>query len=239
MAKTVGFSRNLTLTWLNKAAELFRDNLSEAEYKNQLTDFLSYEIKSPTNFRKTREILMHIWFYQEDDQIHRMREQASQLMDEYPDYAMALHWGMLLLVYPVFHDLCHIIGRMAEFSDTITSRQLKQKLYDEWGERTTLFHSTDKIVATMKDLTAITAEKPGNYKIATYEVKNEQIVVFMVKAAMMSDGNSFFKLSDLSSLNVLYPFRYEIKREFCSSDNQFSLSNFGGEWAVSVSKRPA
>ena len=239
MAKTVGFSRNLTLTWLNKAAELFRENLSEAEYKNQLTDYLSYEIKSPTNLRKTREILMHIWFYQEDEKISRMREQASQLMAKYPDYAMALHWGMLLLVYPVFRDLCHIIGRMAEFSDTITSRQLKQKLYDEWGERTTLFHSTDKIVATMKDLTAITAEKPGNYKITTHEVKNEQIVVFMVKAAMMSDGNNFFKLNDLNALEVLYPFRYEIKRESCSIDNQFSVNNFGGEWTVSLSERLA
>ena len=236
MAKAIGFSRNLTLAWLNKAAELFRENLPEAEYKNQLTDYLSYEIKSPTNLRKTREILMHIWFYQEDDGINHMREQASQLMAKSPDYAMTLHWGMLLLVYPVFRDLCHIIGRMAEFSDIITSRQLKQKLYDEWGERTTLFHSTDKIVATMKDLAAITAEKPGNYRITPHEVKNEQIVVFMVKAAMMSDGNSYYKISDLGAMEVLYPFQYEITRDACSIDPRFSLSNLGGEWTVSVSK---
>lgn len=239
MAKAVGFSRNLTLTWLNKAAELFRENLSEVEFKNQLTDYLSYEIKSPTNLRKTREILMHIWFYQEDDRINHMREQAVQLINKYPDYDMAIHWGMLLLVYPVFRDLCHIMGRMAEFSDTITSRQLKQKLYDEWGERTTLFHSTDKIVATMKDLTAITAEKPGNYKITKHEVKNEQIVIFMVKAAMMSDGNSYYNISDLGALEVLYPFQYEITRDTCSIDTHFSLSNLGGEWTVSVTQRPA
>lgn len=239
MARAIGFSRNLTLIWLNKAAELFRNNLSEAEYKNHLTDYLSYEIKSPINIRKTREILMHIWFYREDDQINHMREQAAQLINKYPDYDMAIHWGMLLLVYPVFRDLCHIIGRMTEFSDAITLRQLKQKLYDEWGERITLYHSTDKIIATMKDLTAITAEKPGKYKIITHDVKNEKIVIFLVRAAMMSNGNIFFKLNDLSSLEVLYPFHYEIKRESCSIDNQFVVSNFSGEWTVSVSERPA
>ena len=59
----VGLSRNLKLPWLNKAAELCSSDLTEQEIKDQLNEYLSYEITSPTNLRKTREILMKLWFY--------------------------------------------------------------------------------------------------------------------------------------------------------------------------------
>ena len=60
MAKIVGLSRNLKLQWLNKVVELASSNLTEQEIKDQLNEYLSFEISSPTNLRKTREILMNI-----------------------------------------------------------------------------------------------------------------------------------------------------------------------------------
>lgn len=57
MAKIVGLSRNLKLQWLNKVVELASSNLTEQEIKDQLNEYLSFEISSPTNLRKTREIL--------------------------------------------------------------------------------------------------------------------------------------------------------------------------------------
>ena len=61
MAKMVGLSRNLKLQWLNKVVELVLEDLKEEEIKEQLNEYLSFEIESPTNIRKTREILMNIW----------------------------------------------------------------------------------------------------------------------------------------------------------------------------------
>ena len=55
MAKIVGLSRNLKLQWLNKVVELASSNLTEQEIKDQLNEYLSFEISSPTNLRKTRE----------------------------------------------------------------------------------------------------------------------------------------------------------------------------------------
>ena len=54
MAKMVGLSRNLKEPWLNKVAELAIENLTEDEVKNQLNEYLGFEIGSPTNLRKTR-----------------------------------------------------------------------------------------------------------------------------------------------------------------------------------------
>ena len=63
MAKMVGLSRNLKLQWLNKVVELALGELTEQEIKDQLNEYLSFEISSQTNIRKTREILMNIWVF--------------------------------------------------------------------------------------------------------------------------------------------------------------------------------
>ena len=117
-------------------------NATEQEIKDQLNEYLSFEIESPTNMRKTREILMNIWVY-ENDYSAKIKATALELIRLYPEYSMPIHWCMMLAAYPVFVDMCKLIGKMSEFQDEITLAQLKQKLFDEWGERTTLFHSTD------------------------------------------------------------------------------------------------
>ena len=168
MAKPVGLSRKITLKWLNKAVDLLSENLSEEDYKAKMNEYLSFEIESPTVLRKTREILMRVWFYENDPDITSIRKDAFKLIRQYPDYDVAIHWCMLLSVYPVFADLSRLIGRIAEFNDVITLSQLKQKLYDEWGERSTLYHSIDKIIATIKELGVISSEKPGKYNIVNH-----------------------------------------------------------------------
>lgn len=64
-----------------------------------------------------------------------------------------------LAAYSVFQDMCRLIGKISEFEETITTKQLKQKLFDEWRERSTLFHSSDKLIATLKALEALDSEK--------------------------------------------------------------------------------
>ena len=49
MAKMVGLSRNLKLSWLNQTVELVSSNLVENEIKEKLNEYLSFEIGSPTN----------------------------------------------------------------------------------------------------------------------------------------------------------------------------------------------
>ena len=95
MAKIVGLSRNLKLQWLNKVVELASSNLTEQEIKDQLNEYLSFEISSPTNLRKTREILMNIWVY-ENDISNKLREEAISIVRDMPEYALVAHWCMML-----------------------------------------------------------------------------------------------------------------------------------------------
>ena len=228
MAKMVGLSRNIKLPWLNKTVEYVTAGMSEQEIKEGLNEYLSFEITSPTNLRKTREILMNIWVY-ENDYSEKLRPEALRLIQKDSDNQLAAHWCMMLAAYPVFQDLCKLISKMAEFQEEVTLAQIKQKLFDEWGERTTLFHSIDKLIATLKALEVLVCDKPGKYRINKHLLTKEDIITYLTYAMMVIDDGGYYSLLQLQDSGLLFPFKYEIKKEWILGDDRFTLANFGGE----------
>lgn len=228
MAKMVGLSRNIKLPWLNKVVEFVADGMTEQEIRDGLNEYLSFEIESPTNLRKTREILMNIWVY-ENDYSEKLRPEALRLIKKDLDNQLSAHWIMMLAAYPVFQDLCKLISKMSEFQDEVTLAQIKQKLFDEWGERTTLFHSIDKLIATLKALEVLVCDKPGKYRINKHRLYKEDVITYMTYAMMVIDDGGYYSLHQLQEAGILFPFEYEIKKEWILSDARFTLANFGGE----------
>lgn len=233
MAKMVGLSRNLKLPWLNEVARLYAERLDENEIKDRLNEYLRFEITSPTNIRKTREILMNIWVY-ENDYTAAIRDEALRLFQKDFDYALPVHWCMMLAAYPVFQDMCRLIGKISEFEETITTKQLKQKLFDEWGERSTLFHSSDKLIATLKALEALDSEKTGVYSVKKHEYTKPEIVNFMLLAMMKIDNAGYYSLLELENSVYLFPFKYMVSKEALLTNERFTTGTFGGELTISL-----
>ena len=233
MAKIVGLSRNLKLQWLNKVVELVLEGHTEQEIKDLLNEYLSFEIESPTNIRKTREILMNIWVY-DNELSNKIKAPALELIKSYPEYDLVIHWCMMMAAYPVFVDMCKLIGKMSEFQDEITLAQLKQKLFDEWGERTTLYHSIDKLMATLKAMEALACDKPGKYHVNKHRISNSKVVSFMVYTMMLVDDSGYYTFTEINSSNYLYPFEYRMEKETLLEDGRFAMNNFGGELSISL-----
>lgn len=233
MAKMVGLSRNLKLAWLNQAVELVSSNLTEYEIKEKLNEYLGFEIGSPTNIRKTREILMYIWYY-ENEYTEKIKPIAVDLIKKYPDYALEIHWCMMLAAYPVFMDMCKLIGKMSEFQDEINLIQLKQKLFDEWGERSTLYHSIDKLVSTLKSFGVLTCDKPGKYHINKHKVTKDEVSSFVVYTMMNVDDSSYYSFKEINGSTYLFPFEYHISKEILLNDERFVMNNFGGELSITL-----
>lgn len=233
MAKMVGLSRNLKLSWLNQVVELISSDLTENEIKEKLNEYLSFEIGSPINIRKTREILMVIWQY-ENEYTDKLRPTALELIKKYPDYALEIHWCMMLAAYPVFVDMCKLIGKMSEFQDEITLAQLKQKLFDEWGERATLYHSIDKLISTLKEFGVFICDKPGKYRIGKRKVARTEISSFLVYTMMNVDDSGYYSFQELNASTYLFPFEYQVTKETLLQDERFVMNNFGGELSIAL-----
>lgn len=233
MGKMVGLSRNLKMAWLNETVELLSDNLPEAEFKAKLNEYLSFEIKSPINIRKTREILMHLWYY-DNVKINGLRSLALSLIAKKPDNSLMAHWCMLLVTYPIFVDVARIIGKLSYFEDEFTIKQLKEKIFDEWGERATLFHSIDKIIATMKALGVLHTPKTGHYTIIKREIKDNEVNAFLAHTGMLVGGKKNYTLKELREMSYMFPFHYRIEREMLMMNGQFTIGNFGKEILIGL-----
>lgn len=86
----------------------------------------------------------------------------------------------------------------------------------------------------MKEMGALSCEKPGKYHIQKHSVNNEKVVNFMLWTAMKVSGNSYYTLSDLSNMGFLFPFEYKVKKEQLMADEHFVINNFGGEQTVTL-----
>ena len=84
------------------------------------------------------------------EELDPVRKDALEVLAEHPDCSEPVQYLMLCLTYPVFKDVCKIMGKLFEFQDEITNPSLKQKLYDAWGERGTLETTTRRITLTLK-----------------------------------------------------------------------------------------
>ena len=235
MAKMVGLSRNLKPQWLNKVVELVLAGLDEKEIKDQLNEYLSFEIESPTNLRKTREILMNIWVY-DNEYSKSLRTAGLELIKQDSDNMLPVSWCMMMAAYPVFVDMCKLIGKISEFEETVTLAQIKQKLFDEWGERTTLYHSIDKLISTLKAIDVLECKKVGNYSVKKHHISKDAVVNYLMYAMMKIDDTGYYSLVELGNSVYLFPFEFKISKESIMMDKRFSMNTFGGELSVALNE---
>ena len=233
MAKNVGFACSLKRQWLDKAVQLLQDDLDEAEYKSALNEYLSYEIESPTRLRKTCKILMDVW-NNNSVEIRPVRNTALELIEKYPECSATIHLCMMCVAYPVVADVCRLMSRLFEFSDEITNTVLRQKLYDEWGERGTLQTTCRRVTLTLRELDILECPTKGRYKLIRKTINKDSVISFLLYIAMKKDGNAYYTFSDLNTLSLLFPFDFKINKELLMSDDRFQCTNFGGELTVSL-----
>lgn len=231
MAKIVGLSRNIKLNWMSYAASALKNVEDINEAKEVLDGYLAAEIKSPDNLIKTKDILINIWLKSDDE----LRKEAFKLVEKYPEDKGAIFWCMLLSLYPVFDDICNTMGKMFKFQDDITLGQLKDKMFDQWGERTTLYHSIDKIAATMKRLEGV-QETKGRYSKISHEVQHEEVDNFIAFVYLKTVDSSYISLEDINEWDAMFPFKYKITREMIALDDRYQVTAFDGKPVITLNK---
>ncbi len=233
MAKMVGLNLVIKQGWMKKAVSLLPENLPESEYRKKLDEHLSFEIESPTNKRKAREIMMRVW-YQDTEGAEKLQQRGRELIQKYPDQLTAIGWCMIPLAYPVFVDYAKLMGKMFEFQDMITTTQIKQKMCDQLGERNLIETATSKIISTMKELGAVRSVQTGKHEAVITSVAREELVAFMLEIAMYLDGSSYYMYSSLREFPFLFPFKYKVTKELLMENRAFTLSTFDANLCVSL-----
>lgn len=233
MSKVIGMSRNINFEWLNEVANLVLAEKSEIEIKESLNEYLSFSINSPTNLRKTREILMNIWVRTKEKDI-KVKKLALEIFNtNKSSNKLVAHWCMMLLSYPVFGDIVTVIGKMADKQFDITTAQVKTRMFDVWGERSTLYHSIDKNIKTLKDIGTLETIKTGLYKVESFNIEDERAVTLIIATLLILRDKLYMRLEELENSYEFYPFKYNLDLEILQTSGLFSFDKFGGEIVIS------
>lgn len=225
MAKMVGFSRPIKLEWIDKVAFLVAEEKADEEVKQELHEYLSFEITSPTNLRKTREILLSIWVRCPED-IKKLALAARQNGNK--NDMLAVHWAMILLAYPLFWDAASLMGKVTNLQDSFTTNWLKTKLSEIWGERDTMIESVPRITQSMRQMGILEQVKTGEFKANHYEVKNEQCIECVAAIILKIGDKGYYSIEDIANIAAMFPFEFMLTHEIVYNSKVLNVSNMGG-----------
>ena len=141
---------------------------------------------------------------------------------------------MLIVAFPMFGDLVRLIGKMCEYQDEFTSAQLKLKILDEWGERSTVVKGSEKMLASLNAIGVVQRVKQGRYVLAQKVAVDEDLSLFLLHADMLAYQSGYRAFAELGMLPELFPFELSLSKERLVEDARFSVGNFGREFTVSL-----
>lgn len=228
MANEIGILVPLKYDWMEKTVELLQDGLEPSEIKQKLREYLSYEMESPDNIRKTCTELMNTWVTVKED-IQPIRNYALSIYAEENCTHALLHWCLLLLRYPVFSDMAGMIGKVLLFQDSFTAGWINKRIKEQWGDRNTFKKSIGVILRTMCELGALESIDTGVYGAKQRNIQSNNDLQMLMKTLLNPRMNAYYEVQDLSRVPQMFPFSYDIDYEWINAQTNFGFSSIGGK----------
>ena len=143
------------------------------------------------------------------------------------------HWCLMIMAYPMFRDLCKSIGTMDRNMFPITTRDIKRRMFDIWGERSTLNHAIDKNIQTLRDMNILYPKCNGEYGINQIEIDDSEGLILITNVLVYDKGNLYISVESLNESPEIFPFIYCITTDILEHNSLLSVNRFGGELVVS------
>ena len=207
MAERIGLSKNVTLEWMELAANCRLAGKTQEEAYPILNERIGETIHSPVNSKQIRVILFNMWYRPEDWFLYACTKAAEGLPT---DERIGIHWALLIKRYQVFYDLSTVIGGLFDYRDEITMSQIRNRIFEKWGARDTLQNCLSKNIQTFKELKSLVAIKPaGVYQKNKTVINNPHIIQVLCAAVIERSGKQYMTWEELIQHPALFPFQIE------------------------------
>ena len=227
--KRIGFSRFISREWLDLVART-RYETGDAEIaQDRLKEYFYEEPLGEEARRKTLDVLTRIWIRVPEKHVD-FRDRGLNLFQRViPDERLWLHWGITLVAYPVFWDIAVLTGRLLRLQCEVTSGQIRRGIVSEWGDRTTLTRSVNRILQSMKAWGVLV--KKDNDKAYTWSRKNESnnldVILWLIEAVLKAEETITLPVTSLERHPALFPFKIKLSRSELMESKRFELSKQG------------
>lgn len=146
--QTIGFDRELQLSWLDLTARLAQEELNVQQIRSKLQELLADEVPGSEACRKTVTLLTRLWIRIPVEHQTLQTEALELLADVLPEERLWLHWGMSMLAYPFFYSVADTVGHLLKLQGEFEALQVRQRMREIWGQRTTLDRAINRVIQT-------------------------------------------------------------------------------------------
>ncbi len=234
MNKNIGFRRNIYLSWLDATAAACVEMGNINDIRARLEPIVEQQISSKENRRMAIDILLNIWA-KTGDTYPELRNEAVSLFaqSDIPEERIWLHYGLTMLYYDFFRLASATIGQISRYSDDITPKEVKKRIFAELGQLGAVDKATERVVFSLRNWGILTdgddryTYKPLRHSLTATRPEIEQ---WLLEAALTVHPAEELPFSDLVRLPELFPFRFTLQVDDLRRSSRFEVHRQGLGW---------
>jgi len=232
MDKGIGFSRTITLDWLDATASLCQERYENGEVRDRLIPIIENRITGKKAQQNTIGVLSAIWINSKET-IPQLRCRALELFSTTTTSQdrLWLHYGMTMSTYPFFRLCSAEIGKMSRLEDKVSMRALKSRISGELGHLGSVDKSIERVIRSLKDWNLLVPTKDkGNYlaPINVYQASSKDLEIWLLSCALYSHPSTQLPFPDLVRLAELFPFRFTVSADHLRNSSLLDIDLQGG-----------
>lgn len=142
-----------------------------------------------------------------------------------------LHWAMMSAAYPFWHKVANLIGRLLSLQEIVSQRQVRNRCYEAFGEKTTVERSARRVVRTFVSWGVLDeTDTTGCYrKGATTRITDPELVCLLYESSLAASSDHIMPLSTLQNSPALFAFKMPTIHgdRVARLNNRIEVSRFG------------
>ncbi|MBN1461888.1 MAG: hypothetical protein JXA57_20345 [Armatimonadetes bacterium] len=210
----IGIDRLIRLEWLEKAANLVLAGNDRDQSKTILQEQLKGSFRSKNarvrgSIDKTITILLRVWL-SVPRAVEHLRIAGLDLHRETPaPHRIALHWGMIMAVYPFWAAVARHVGRHLRLQGTVTAAHVQRRVREEYGERETVSRRVRYVLRSFLNWgVLVEAETQGVYQAAKpIPIEDPRLLAWLLEASLHAHADGSALAEDLFNSGSLFPFQ--------------------------------
>lgn len=211
----IGIDRLVRLEWLEKTASLVLAGNTAKDIKEALQyDLQSFFRTDNKTVRgsldKTITILMKVWL-SPPRELSAFRADGLELLKRAPrPMRVAVHWGMVMAVYPFWSNVATQVGRLLRLQDSVAALHVQRRIREQYGQRETVSRRTRYVLRSFINWGVIKqSSAKGVYGSAgIHSLDDPQVMAWLIEAQLQADPNGRNTVSSLNDPLSLFPFRF-------------------------------
>jgi hypothetical protein len=210
----IGFSQRVRLEWLGQTANLVLGGNDKAAISEALQELLKDKVSiggqaERGNREKIITILLKTWLTVPDE-LQALRGDGLDLLKRVPrsDH-LAIHWGMVMAVYPFWSGVATQTGRLLRLQGSAAAAHVQRRVREQYGERETVSRAARRVLRSYLDWGVLqeTGAKGVYSAGTTLAVDDSRLITWLAEASLHARANGLAPLKDLIDSPSFFPFR--------------------------------